>query len=369
MQEGGWLRYSPPWPGQPYSIWCPDSTAKCEQLNTLECFEPEQETLEVLSSLLLHCERSNCTYVDVGCNLGLYATYAARLGASVQCFEPMSTWTAALERTASAYPRFRIHQAAVFPHQAAHADRPLTMRPGDAYRPCGIGKPPETVTVPRVSLHDILREQAHTSLLKIDIDSLDGALLTTATDMISRGTASIDSILVELGCFHFRSQLDPKPGDRAGCKYAALGHSTGQQHPRGGDVHDLWRLQRLGYDVYRLRTHTNQDILDWRGADVNRNRSTPHELYVPMRHVRAMKKLEWLPMQPDSSRYSQLVDRYESFLITRVQLAELTKAQSVDLNFAHIKGGLEALNQENPALRPRDRAQLSTHAGAVTVRC
>ena len=101
MVHGDWLQYSPPWPGLPYTVWCPDSTAKCQQLNGLQCFEPEQETLEVLASLLLHCKTNNCSYIDIGCNLGLYAAYAARMGTSVRCFEPQSTWAAALQRTAA----------------------------------------------------------------------------------------------------------------------------------------------------------------------------------------------------------------------------------------------------------------------------
>ena len=88
----------------------------------------------------------------------------------------------------------------------------------------------------------------------------------------------------------------------------------------------------------------------WRGADANRHKSVPDPLYVQLRQVRAMKKLEWLPPQPDASAYSRLIDRYESFLITKVRLLEVVKAQEVDLKNAHLPG-LAAINEGNPALR------------------
>ena len=83
---------------------CPDDEKTCRRLTDIplvgqdiDCFEPEQDTFEVLSSLLLHCD--NCTYVDIGCNIGLFAAYAARLGASVKCFEPSAGDVEALPTT------------------------------------------------------------------------------------------------------------------------------------------------------------------------------------------------------------------------------------------------------------------------------
>lgn len=365
--EGRWLRYAPSWPGTPFSLWCPDSQVKCQLLNGIECFEPEQDTFEVLSSLLLHCD--NCTYVDIGCNMGIFAAYAASLGAAVRCFEPQSTWTTALQKTAASFPRFEAQQAAVFPLSLQNHEKLVTLSTYNAYRPCGIGRQPmsnDSVTVPRVSLDRDILAGRHVSLLKIDIDSIEGALLHTATDMLEAGTTEIDSILAELGCFHFRTELDPSPKDRAGCVFAALGPSSGQQHPRGGDVHDLWRLQRLGYDVYRLRTHTHQEVFDWRGTDLNRNHSPLHPLYVPMRHVRAMKKVDYLPMQADSTMYDQLIGRMQSVLITRVRLAEVTKAQTKDLELAHVAGALAKLNEGNPAVEERGAGNKGPEASGRT---
>ena len=60
--------------------------------------------------------------------------------------------------------------------------------------------------------------------------------------------------MIELGCLH--------PKIQSPCMWAFQGGAHSLRDPRGGDVHDLWRLQQLGYDVYRLRcvvcTHNTQ---------------------------------------------------------------------------------------------------------------
>jgi hypothetical protein len=115
---------TPPWPGRAYHLACPVSTPQpvCDRLGSggaalsADCYEPEVETAEVLSSLLLGCQTveerevaatpalragepsardvapasTECTYVDVGCNVGAFALQAAALGAQVRCFEPTS---------------------------------------------------------------------------------------------------------------------------------------------------------------------------------------------------------------------------------------------------------------------------------------
>lgn len=80
----------PPWPGVPYNISCPPLTSMedCRRISSPVdgCFEPERETAEILNALLSRCHHS-CTYVDVGCNLGLFAAQAAALGARAECYE------------------------------------------------------------------------------------------------------------------------------------------------------------------------------------------------------------------------------------------------------------------------------------------
>ena len=84
------VRIDPPWPAPPFSLACPRLTplAQCEHLASdsaeggrAGCSEPEAESAEVLTSLLMGCERSAhepnntspCLYIDIGCNLGYFA--------------------------------------------------------------------------------------------------------------------------------------------------------------------------------------------------------------------------------------------------------------------------------------------------------
>jgi hypothetical protein len=74
--------------------------------------------------------------------------------------------------------------------------------------------------------------------LVLDIDSKEGALLHVATHMIERNLTEVRSILIELG--DFKAHM------------TAMGTRNWIPHPRGGDVHDLWRFQGLGYSEYRI---------------------------------------------------------------------------------------------------------------------
>ena len=89
-----------PWPAPPFALACPDSKAKCAALSEPSaadrCNEPETETAEVLSSMLLGCDARPCTYLDVGCNLGFVAGLAAAHGANAECFETYPLWLSAV---------------------------------------------------------------------------------------------------------------------------------------------------------------------------------------------------------------------------------------------------------------------------------
>ena len=82
---------SMPWPAPPFALACPDSKAKCAALSEPSaadrCNEPETETAEALSSVLLGCDAHPCTCLDVNCNLGFVAGLAAAHGANAECFE------------------------------------------------------------------------------------------------------------------------------------------------------------------------------------------------------------------------------------------------------------------------------------------
>ena len=346
------LRLQPPWPGGAFDIFCPDSWSRCRLLNDSraavlhDCFEPEVETFEVLVSFLHGCSDA-CLYIDVGCNMGVFASYAASMGARVRCFEPSATFRSSLARTAAHYggpPRFDFRPMAVVVEETGGN----FLDDGKGYRPCGIGHTRASVRVSTFALRRALLDQGRVTFLKIDIDSIDGALLHVATDLIAQAKASIDTMLVELGCMHPRLQ-------RGDCKWANQLGVADQRHPRSGDVHDIWRLQQLGYDVYRVNTHTNHEMYDWRGRDVNLHPTPRDASWEPRYFVRGMRQLELLRRHNSSERYGELIRRSQSVLITRVLLAQVRVAQPFDTEVAfglryQQKGALLRLNVDNPAM-------------------
>ena len=78
------MTLSMPWPAPPFALACPDSKAKCAALSEPSaadrCNEPETETAEALSSVLLGCDARPCTCLDISCNLGFVAGLAAAHG-------------------------------------------------------------------------------------------------------------------------------------------------------------------------------------------------------------------------------------------------------------------------------------------------
>ena len=68
-----------------------------------------------------------------------------------------------------------------------------------------------------------------------------------------------------------------------------------QAHPRHGDVADVHRLVHvLNYACYRINIHTNREIYDWRGENVNGRMSAQSSAFEPLHFVRSMRKLERL---------------------------------------------------------------------------
>jgi len=290
------------------------------------CFEPESDTAEVLSSLLLHCHSQQpCSYVDVGCNFGYFAAHAAALGVrSVTCVEPTPIYTEAIERTRQlnglSASEFVIQTAAVVSSRNMNKGK-LPMSEGNAYNPCKIARINKTAAwlSPVVDIRSlVLRAAQPVTLLKIDIDSFDGALLHEVVTMIAAEQVEVTSILVELGDRNSATAWERGRGDT---------HWT--PTPRHGDVNDLRRLQhQLGYDIYRINIHVGREIYDWQGHDVNQLKVPQSPGVAAMYGVRAMKKLE--RVLPDAD-YRQLVTWGCSFLITKVQLAEPTVHHDFDL--------------------------------------
>lgn len=293
----------------------------------MHCEEPELETEEVLSSFLTGCT-NNCLYVDIGCNLGVFAAQASALGASVECYEPTPFLAACSNETAriNSFSDTKVFNAAVVPTEV-NLDEKLTFN--TAFLPCGIGvknmsaaKKEGGWAVPKIPLRRILHGK-NVTLLKVDVDSIEGALLHTALEMMVNRTTHIDTIVVELG--------------------DGVNHGGG---PRFGKFADLPRLQRLGYDIYRLNQHvSNGESFDWRGEDLNaimRNNWTRdaslNPPYTRLYSVRRMRKLELMPTNLATGQLRDMVGWGQSFLITRVQLAEVARKWGHNAR-AHGPGG------------------------------
>ena len=385
-----WIELRPPWPARPYRLACPALTpqAVCDRLSDLnatissDCSEPERETQEVLSSLLLGCDKgaveARCLYVDVGCNIGYFASQAAALGADVACYEPTPFFCDAARHTIAlnGFRGFHVEQAAIV-SRAWPGGTELTFRRaipagrGPPFMPCDVGLRDlqlrhETWTAPQVELRRILAGRRVT-LLKIDIDANEGELLHETVRMLASGETAVRSMLIELGSqpAPFEACAVPRNARKAICQASnnASGGGSGMggayqrrpvRHPRGGDVHDLYRLVHdLGYCIWRVNIHVNREMLNGRGENVNEHMSPQHPSFEPYFHVRAMRKVERLRPSTPREHYASLLGLGQSLLITRERLEEpLVTHHAVDLEYAGIggrsrHGALAALNRAN----------------------
>lgn len=373
---------APPWPAPSFRLACPQRTpaAVCARLGSGEealatnCFEPEVETAEVLTSLLLDCGRgaaqlphTRCTYIDIGCNVGAFAAQAASLGASVQCVEPARFYVDSIRSTARLNPAFRdrltaIHAAVVTNAQLAALSKdtpPFRIR--DVYQPCDVGTldlqharrhrdgEQRLLDAPRLALRPLLLAAPlrRVRLLKIDIDAADGALLHEVVEMLAAGEVSIDAMLVELG--DERSAYAACSARRGGKCYRYQSNYSGTAL-RGGDTRDLWRLRhQLNYQIFRLNVHLAREIYSRGGANVNRRMAAQHPAWEPLFYVRGMRRLERLranasrfgPYGPAGAEYRTLLGRGQTVLITTALLAEsllgsIAKHHTLDLAFANL---------------------------------
>ena len=389
MAEAPSVRLQPVWPGRPYTLVCPAGTppSTCAKLAStpgqpIACHEPERDTEEVLNSFLVGCgERTDgCLYVDVGCNIGYFAAQANAHGAAVECFEPTPLFTDAISRTIGLMARrasWRVHNVAVT-HGQPPPGATLTFKGQAArntYTACSIGRTQLLKrasagwTVPVVGLRSALRGRRVT-LLKIDIDATEGLMVHDVVTMLAQNEAAVETILVELGDYAGGEAWCGGGADLVTrtpwlCK-SSLSSGAAARHeppgaassPRGSEVADLWALQRLGYDAYRLNILVGREIYDWRGVNRNGRMAPLHPLVTPMYGVRSMRRLEKLPHNLSRRQYSDLLRWGTSLLITKVQLADVAKHHTIDLDVRHANltarghsetDPLAALNEGNPA--------------------
>ena len=358
---------TPPWPSPPYRLACPASTLQgdCDRLGpasvATNCAEPEVDTAEVLGSLLVGCARhgASCVYVDVGCNIGAFALQAAALGAHVECLEPAPFFARAIRASIGLNSGFDqltnvSHAAVVRSHPPS---RQLTLH--DTFKPCGVGGAAEQKelhrghgawTAPTRTLSSILRGR-HVHLLKIDIDSREGELLSEVLHLLQHDRTRVDAILVELGDPSRRLQacstLETLAVDPTFARYNRMCHrsTAGVARPRFGNATDLYTLQTMGYTVYRINIHVNREIFDLKGRNVNTRMSSQQPHFEPLHAVRAIRKLERLRDDTPLSAYPDLLWWAQSVLITaRPLTAAKTAHHEVDVGFAQIRS--EALNAD-----------------------
>jgi hypothetical protein len=293
-----------------------------------------------------------------------YAAQAAALGVRrVDCYEPTAAFTTAIERTRALNhfsDGFRVHNKAVVASDAPVSSVHMPF----AYNPCRISKRIEPATIPAVPFSEVLRAAAQPiTLLKIDIDSIDGVLLHEVVRAIRKGELAVETMVIELGGFSGAGNLDSwqlhATAKKTRRPLRLVANRSGLLRPRGGHVRDLYELQHsLGYELYRVNIHVGREIFDWRGRNVNKQ-MTP-ELPGVETHfsVRTMRKLERvLPSMPLAD-YATLVTWGASFLITRVQLAEAARHHVFDNSRAGLgegSAGLSRLNRGNPVIGGRGR--------------
>ena len=366
----------PGWPAKPFELACPKGTDKsvCDSFGNkasvrARCFEPEPQTQEVLSSFLTNCPE--CLYIDVGCNIGYFAAQAAILGAKVECYEPTPLYTDAIEMTRAlngiSVDSWAVHNVAIVPDENTTS---LTF--SSAYRPCGVydgRKRGKSWDVEARSIRKVLAGK-HVQLLKLDIDSVEGAIFHTVVDMIKENQTFVQNILIEIGdldepiewaCIKNKQPpIDPyadrttRSDDRFIKFLSKLSKKPcgiPSSHPRGGDVEDFWKMQnRYSYDVYRVNIHVAREIFDWTGTNINGNMAPQREGLQSMYNIRNMKKLEKILPSQSSDTLRNMNHYGVSLLFTREQLADVAVQHRNDLAFAHLSA--MSLNQGNPLFGP-----------------
>eukprot|EP00316_Scyphosphaera_apsteinii_P024599 CAMPEP_0119301886 /NCGR_PEP_ID=MMETSP1333-20130426/3595_1 /TAXON_ID=418940 /ORGANISM="Scyphosphaera apsteinii, Strain RCC1455" /LENGTH=331 /DNA_ID=CAMNT_0007304093 /DNA_START=401 /DNA_END=1396 /DNA_ORIENTATION=+ len=287
----------------------------------------------------------DCTYIDVGCSLGYFAAQAVALGARAICYEPTPVYVDAIQHSRklnrASDESWMVHQAAVFPQK-----RKSSHRMSDAYKPCGVGRnalraargqSPRGWNVPVISMDEVLRGR-NVTVLKVDTDGDDGALLASVEAILAARETSVETIVVELGDLHGldawclanpSNYIRGRPKSEDVTKAACAHLST---YMRGAPFDVLWRFVHVhGYDAYRLNTHTAREIFDWRGINLNKRMAPAPYGLQPFFGVRGMRKLERLDPQFPLTKYPELLRWGQSFLLTRVSILPIASHHELDV--------------------------------------
>ena len=185
------------------------------------------------------------------------------------------------------------------------------------------------------------------TLLKLDIDFNEGALLRVAGQMIESGEARVESILVELGDFSgSMAACDVPDKDVQRRAVRCERKRYGGLRLRGGNWTDVVRMQRLGFATYRINEHINRELFDWRGYNLNTKTSAQPVGWVPLFGLRGIRRLDFIP--PGNVSVESPLLWGQSLLFSKQRLAEPVTHNQIDLRAVSI-GDQEALNVGNPA--------------------
>jgi len=187
--------------------------------------EPELELIEPLCP-------SGGTFLDVGANWGAYSFYAIRAGRAVHAFEPQSRLAGVLQRGLG-QQGLQIHNTAVSDGAGSSELRVprndigystierANRLEGTADLRHGI----ETQVVETVRLDDL--DLGPVSLLKIDVEGHEGAVLAGARALLERDTPSL---IVEVEDRHKEGSRDAVCELLAGFGYSCFVYFNGRLH-------------------------------------------------------------------------------------------------------------------------------------------
>ena len=218
------------------------------------------------------------------------------------------------------------------------------MRMTGTYYPCEIGAALGTRLrsweAPMLPIRSLL-DGRHIDLIKLDIDSKEGALVGVIHSLLAERRLTVEAILVELGDWHSAFAGCEVSGNRDLQLCRLRGKPKHRSEHRGLQVRNLWGLQHeLGFHIYRINTHVNREIYDWRGKDINERKTQQQMGFIPLEFVRGMRKLELLSRDWPVERYDELLRNCQSLLLTREAIhRRFVRPHDVDLMFAMHLGG------------------------------
>jgi FkbM family methyltransferase len=214
----------------------------CDQFSRGLLEWPEGFIIEALIGMLGDCPLRRCYVADFGANLGYVNSYVAALGAKVVGIEPQQDLHEANEATV---------ETNCWKHRVKLINGLVTMDPQKHMSQTNVSHlwRPGMVEFGKVRqshyyfIGHFLAElgSKNIDLVKIDVDSIDLEILGWLIDEMEMKNINVTSIIIESSC---EPQL-------------------------------FFRLQQLGFDIFRMDHHLRARFFDSRGRDVYTYRGGP----------------------------------------------------------------------------------------------